>query len=369
MNRTTWVLGLAAAVLVVSAPAFADVVPISGYIPINDTVGAGNTGQLVGETTTAWWSQGFSVPLDLNGNTLIVDSGGGNMPFSVAAPVTGSGTVSFQSVVWWSYGNDNFETVSASIAATATTNIVFGRVLLANTTGPAILGNINVGTNTSQSARLTWGASNQFSPTSAITVLTTTLTGTEWPGGSEGDPPVPVYPDPTHYLNFLDLAGYSDTVAALTLGTNVQVRTGTGGVLTTSSLIVGGVPLGAGTYTSSNSAFVTGSGSVVVGAGWPGYLDGDFNLDGEVGPEDFGILKDGFGLDGLPFGQHQSWTLGDANDDGEIGPEDFGMLKDNFGLDGGPTGTYPLTNVPEPMSLLALLGVGLPMLLKRRANA
>ncbi|MCY2929779.1 MAG: PEP-CTERM sorting domain-containing protein [Planctomycetota bacterium] len=90
---------------------------------------------------------------------------------------------------------------------------------------------------------------------------------------------------------------------------------------------------------------------------WPDYLPGDFNKDGEVGPEDFGILKDGFGLDGLPFGNHESWTLGDANDDGEIGPEDFGLLKDNFGLDGGPTGTYPLTNVPEPTTL-ALLALG-----------
>ncbi|MCY2931447.1 MAG: PEP-CTERM sorting domain-containing protein, partial [Planctomycetota bacterium] len=92
---------------------------------------------------------------------------------------------------------------------------------------------------------------------------------------------------------------------------------------------------------------------------WPGYLAGDLNKDGEVGPEDFGILKDNFGLDSLPFGNHESWTLGDANDDGEIGPEDFGMLKDNFGLDGGPTGTYPLTNAPEPatLSLLALGGL------------
>ncbi|MCY2930196.1 MAG: PEP-CTERM sorting domain-containing protein, partial [Planctomycetota bacterium] len=104
---------------------------------------------------------------------------------------------------------------------------------------------------------------------------------------------------------------------------------------------------------------------VEVGGGpvWPGYLDGDFNLDGEVGPEDFGILilKDGFGLDNLPFGNHESWTLGDANDDGEIGPEDFGLLKDNFGLDGGPTGTYPLSNVPEPttLALLALAGLAI----------
>ncbi|MCY2931230.1 MAG: family 20 glycosylhydrolase [Planctomycetota bacterium] len=91
-------------------------------------------------------------------------------------------------------------------------------------------------------------------------------------------------------------------------------------------------------------------------------LLGDFNRDGEVGPEDFGVLKDNFGLSSLPYGHHESWALGDANDDGEIGPEDFAMLKDSFGLSDP---SYPLTNVPEPatMGLLALAGAAL---LKRR---
>ncbi|MCY2932477.1 MAG: hypothetical protein NTV86_23875 [Planctomycetota bacterium] len=123
-------------------------------------------------------------------------------------------------------------------------------------------------------------------------------------------------------------------------------------------------------YQGEIQAFGTGT-----GPSWPDYLAGDFNKDGEVGPEDFGILKDNFGLDGLPNGgglpgsMHDSWTLGDANDDGEVGPEDFGLLKDNFGLDGGPTGTYPLSTAPEPATLVALFGVALPMLLKRRAKA
>ncbi|MCY2929596.1 MAG: PEP-CTERM sorting domain-containing protein [Planctomycetota bacterium] len=100
-----------------------------------------------------------------------------------------------------------------------------------------------------------------------------------------------------------------------------------------------------------------------------GILYGDFNMDGEVGPEDFGILKDGFGLDGLVHGQHESWTLGDANDDGEIGPEDFGLLKDDFGMAGGGTGTVSLSSVPEPATLLALFGGPMLVGLKRRPKA
>lgn len=53
----------------------------------------------------------------------------------------------------------------------------------------------------------------------------------------------------------------------------------------------------------------------------------DANLDGEIGPEDFGVLKDNFGRSGLVNG----WPLGDFNGDGEVGLEDFALLKDNFG--------------------------------------
>ncbi|MCY2931161.1 MAG: hypothetical protein NTV86_17055 [Planctomycetota bacterium] len=65
-------------------------------------------------------------------------------------------------------------------------------------------------------------------------------------------------------------------------------------------------------------------------------LMADANLDGEVGVEDFGLLKENFGLDGLA----NAWGVGDFNGDGEVGVEDFGLLKENFGLD------EPLTPTP-----------------------
>ncbi|MCY2930908.1 MAG: hypothetical protein NTV86_15750 [Planctomycetota bacterium] len=104
-------------------------------------------------------------------------------------------------------------------------------------------------------------------------------------------------------------------------------------------------------------------------------LPGDANLDGEVGPEDFGLLKDNFGV------VRTDWAHGDFSGDGEVGPEDFGILKDNFGaslpglapfapLVGGSDAPVGLTVTPEPASLLLLLGLSAPAWWrKRRAPA
>ncbi|MCY2931604.1 MAG: dockerin type I domain-containing protein [Planctomycetota bacterium] len=83
---------------------------------------------------------------------------------------------------------------------------------------------------------------------------------------------------------------------------------------------------------------------------WPIPYPGDINRDGEVGPEDFGILKDNWAAEGGPsMGVY--WDTGDMDGDGEVGPEDFGIVKDNFGLDG----LVPLMSVPEPGCLASLL--------------
>jgi hypothetical protein len=73
-------------------------------------------------------------------------------------------------------------------------------------------------------------------------------------------------------------------------------------------------------------------------------VPGDFDLDGNVGLEDFAILKDNFGLTPAELAQ------GDANLDRSVDLADFNILKENFGAGGQ-------ADVPEPTSIaLALTG-------------
>lgn len=253
------------ALLAVAGSAHAAMIDVSGYISIDEQAGAGNSARLVGETTTSWNSGGFSVDVDLNGNLLNLDSGGGNAS-NVSGAISGSGAIKITSVNWFSYGDDPAIVISGSQSNTyvGATDIVVGRVMLNKTPGAdALTGNITVATNTNDgSARLAWGASNQINDDATLTVLATALTGSEWPGMMDGD--TKLYPAADHYLNFLDLNGFSDSFASLNLGANVQVRTGTDGVLSVNSLTVDGSSYGPGTYTAGNASFVTGTGSVVV---------------------------------------------------------------------------------------------------------
>ena len=53
---------------------------------------------------------------------------------------------------------------------------------------------------------------------------------------------------------------------------------------------------------------------------------GDANGDGAVDLQDFGALKDNFGVYG-----GATWAMGDFVSDGNVDLQDFGKLKDNFG--------------------------------------
>lgn len=91
--------------------------------------------------------------------------------------------------------------------------------------------------------------------------------------------------------------------------------------------------------------------------GSPSWHPGDANKDGVVDLQDFGQLKDNFGVTA-----GATWDLGDFNADGAIDLQDFGILKDHFGHTNGDS---PLQPVPEPGSA-ALLLVGLAAVLRRR---
>jgi len=89
----------------------------------------------------------------------------------------------------------------------------------------------------------------------------------------------------------------------------------------------------------------------------PSYHPGDANGDGVVDLQDFGLLKDNFGLT-----EGATWGQGDFTGDGLIDLQDFGVLKDHFGHTTGDNPVIPMSiGIPEPgtLSLLALAGLAI----------
>jgi len=208
-------------------------------VKVDVAVGAGNTARLVGFTSTYWSGFGFSVPVDLNGNTLVVDNGGGNT-------CVASGAVSGNGILRIDGGGSAAIRITggASNTYTGTTEMVEGVVNLEKTFGNALNGAVTI-----TRGGVVWVNHNQIQDTSSVNVT------------------VPV--SSSQAYNYLDLAGFTETIGSLTLGdagAKTQIRTGTAGVLTVSSLTVGGVPMTAGTYTNT-SGWITGGGSVVVLSG------------------------------------------------------------------------------------------------------
>jgi len=227
-------------------------------ININNEVGLGNIGRLVGRTETHWSSGGFSVPLQLNGNTLVLANGGNEH--------NDSGAISGDGVVLFNYSPNWTLRIGGSHGNTYTgITTVSYPVILAKSSGDALCGTITL----NNQGSLRWAGSNQISDASAVTLVQAS--------------------------SKLDLADHSDTIASLTLATGASVATGTvtGGVLTVGALTVNGAVMPTGTYTSTtNPEFVSGLGSVVVGVvgsaydTWAGLhaggqtAGGDYNNDG-----------------------------------------------------------------------------------------
>jgi len=211
---------------------------ITQGILINATVGTGNIGRLVGETMTYWGSGGFSVPVILNENTLIIDSGGGNT-MNAIGPISGNGIVRLQD------GGANPIRIQGSTGNTYTGTTVIaatGNISLEKTSGDALNGAITV----NGASSLVWVASNQINDASDVTLVNS--------GG------------------FLNLNGNTDTINELYLVTGTQVQTGAGGILKVARLFINGIQQDEVAYIAGDG-YVTGSGYIEVGASGPPIIE------------------------------------------------------------------------------------------------
>ncbi|MCX6876286.1 MAG: hypothetical protein NTW21_21135 [Verrucomicrobia bacterium] len=229
----------------------------TGNANLQTIVGAGNRGRLLGNFTLGWASNTgtFTVPLDTNGFLLQANTGGGNYNHHATGPISGSGSFN---IMHGPHSNGFWNSIYDIDGTTANTYtggtiIQQGLIRLNKTAGVDALpagGTITLGS-AGRTARLLWGKSHQINDLANITVLTPTVTN-----GATSDA----------NLNFLDLAGFSERIEALTLGdggTKTQVRTGLGGVLNVKTLTVNGVTMPKGAYPAS-SGFVTGTGYIDV---------------------------------------------------------------------------------------------------------
>lgn len=158
-------------------------------VRIDAAVTSDKSARLVGQTQTHWSSGGFSRIVDLNGNTLVIDSGGGNAMFASGA-ITGNGVLQVNG------GGVGVLRIGGSTANsyTGSTAINNGPVKLEKTSGNALNGPVAVNgamsNNFPGTGTLLWGGNHQVNDTSNLTLA----------AGSS--------------LNF---AGYTDTLGTLAL--------------------------------------------------------------------------------------------------------------------------------------------------------
>ncbi len=225
--------------LALAGGAPAALVDVSGEITNpNATIGAGNTANLVGNTTFGWQTGTTAIPAILNGYTFTLDSGNGNA-FNYAGDISGPGDVVFRMAPEGSHLANNAMVLSGatSNAYTGTSLIAKGHVSMQKPGAIALPGNVIVGGQGSND-RLSWGANNQVADSADIALL-------------------------SNFTATLDLNGYSDTVNVLSLAGNGVLNLG-GGSLTASAVNYSGAWLGAGTYQQGDFAFIQGLGTLEV---------------------------------------------------------------------------------------------------------
>ena len=178
-------------------------------------------------------------PIVNRGFTLKLNNGGN--PFSFSGPISGTGTIEIHA------GGQNAPLVidgKAPNTMTGTWSVKSGQVVLAKDPGVDAMGGTIVVGGTSDRDGLVWHASNQINDAAQIQLLGSIRNGAS-----------------------LNLNGFNDTIAKLTLSAGCRILTdgaAGGGVLAVNELTVDGKSLPRGIYTSS-TGWIRGRGYVAVG--------------------------------------------------------------------------------------------------------
>ncbi|MCF7730093.1 MAG: beta-N-acetylhexosaminidase [Akkermansiaceae bacterium] len=217
------------------------------YVVPNREIGAGNTGNMTGDTKFGWQTGTCDIDLITNGHTLTIDSGAGNA-LCYTGTISGTGDVALLMAPSSSHlKNDPLRLAGARPNTTSGTfHVRTGRVQLEKPDGvDAISGDVLVGGQGFNDC-LHWSNSNQIKDSASITVLN---------AGNNG-------------AAYLSLNGCNESVAALVMAANTTVRTdspgGQAGVLTVKSLTVAKVVKPVGTYTAATEKWIEGKGRIVV---------------------------------------------------------------------------------------------------------
>ena len=215
----------------------------------NCTIGPGNIGNLIGDTTFAYPSSGGDFDILTNGLTLSLDSGNGNA-FAYSGSIGGTGNVEFWMGPTYTDYKDTPLRLTGDKPNTTTGKFLVkkGRVQLEKPAGTdAISGDAIVGGQGFNDC-LFWVNSDQVKDTATITLLD---------AGNSG-------------AAYLHLNGRREKVAGLIMTERNQVKTdGTGGergTLTVGSLRIGNSEKSAGTYTADTEILDRGRGDSGRGA-------------------------------------------------------------------------------------------------------
>jgi hexosaminidase len=223
-------------------------VGVQGVIGSPETIiGAGNIGNLTGDTKIGYPSSGGEFDIITNGFTLTLDSGDGNA-FAYSGSVSGPGNVAFFMGPSYTGFRDAPMLLAGLKPNTASGKFLVkkGRVQLEKPEGvDAISGDVIVGGQGFNDC-LCWKNSHQLKDTVNITLVD---------AGNNG-------------AAYLHLNGCQESAASLTMTANNKIVTdsaaGVEGGLIVKSLTVGGTVQGAGTYTAATAKWIEGKGRVTV---------------------------------------------------------------------------------------------------------